>query len=311
MNDKKLLTRVRTYATSANLGPGFDCAGIALDIYNECEVYSGNSKNSRISLKGRNAHGIVEDGNNLIFKTIRKVLEKKYGACYGKYEKPVEIVCEINVPVERGLGGSSTAVVAGLLIANKIYSLNLSDTELLNIGLDIEPHPDNIAPCIAGGLVISYRLKSGNYSFEKIKIKENFKILLMIPGFKVNTSEARKLIPDLIPKEDAISNIANFAMLINCFKEGNMENAANFIRDKIHQPFRKNIYPHSFNLVEELNNDYEIPAAISGSGPAVLAFIPESRFSAFSADVLDALKKKYQNFEFKLTAIRNKGSYCF
>lgn len=311
MNDKKLLTRVRTYATSANLGPGFDCAGIALNIYNECAVYSNGSKNNRISLQGKNVQGIAEDDSNLIFKTIRKVLERKYGASYERYEKPVEIICKINVPVERGLGSSSTAVVAGLLVANEIYDLNLSNTELLNIGLDIEPHPDNIAPCIAGGLVISYKTKSGNYSFEKIKIKKNFKVLLMIPGFKVNTCEARKLIPELIPKKDAISNIANFAILINCLKEGNIENAFNFIQDQMHQPFRKDIYVDSFNLVEELNDCYEIPAAISGSGPTVLAFIPNNKLTVFMSSHLDKLKNKYQNFQFKLTTVRNEGSYCF
>jgi len=311
MNSGKLLTRVRTYATSANLGPGFDCVGLALDISNDCEVYSGNSKNSIVLLKGQNIQGIAKDCNNLIFKTIKKVLQKKYGACYEQYERPVKIVCEINVPVERGLGSSSTAVVAGLLIANKIYDLNLSNAELLNIGLQLEPHPDNIAPCLAGGLVISYRLKSGDYSFEKINIKENFKIMLMIPDFKVNTHEARKLIPDLIPKEDAISNIANFAMLINCFKEGNMESATSFIRDRIHQPFRRNVYPDSLNLVDELNNDYEIPAAISGSGPAALAFIPENKFESFLSGSMTILKKKYTNFEFKLATVSNKGSYCY
>jgi len=311
MNDRKLLTRVRTYATSANLGPGFDCVGMALDIYNDCEVYSNDSKSSLISLKGQNIHGIAKDANNLIFRTIRKVLEMKYGTSYEQYEKSIEIACEINVPVERGLGSSSTAVVAGLLIANKIYSLSLSNTELLNIGLQIEPHPDNIAPCLAGGLVISYRLRSGNYSYEKISIKENFKILLMIPDFNVNTHEARKLIPDLISKEDAVSNIANFAMLINCFKEGNIESATNFIRDKMHQPFRRNVYPDSLSLVEELNDCYEVPAAISGSGPAVLAFIPNTKSESFLAGPMAILKKKYSNFEFKLTTLSKKGSYCY
>lgn len=311
MDDKKLLTRVRTCATSANLGPGFDCAGIALNIYNDLEVYANNSKKSCVSLKGQNISGIAKDENNLICRTIKKALEKKFGASFEDYQKPIEIICEINVPVERGLGSSSTAVAAGLLIANKIYDLNFSITELLNIGLEIEPHPDNIAPCLAGGLVISYKSKSGSYNFEKIAVKENFRILLMIPDYKVNTNGARKLIPDTIPKEDAILNIANFAMLISRLKDGNLENATDFIRDRIHQPYRKNVYPDSLSLVEELNNSFEIPAAISGSGPTALAFIPESRFEYFNAEVIGILKSKYPDFAFRLTAISNKGSYCY
>ena len=309
MSSKKLLTKVRAFATSANLGPGFDCAGLALDIYNDFEVYENDSNESCVFSIGKDIQGIPKDENNLICITIRKVLEKKFGSDFINYQKPIEVICKINIPIERGLGSSSTAVVAGLLIANKIYDLNLDILELLNIGLEIEPHPDNIAPCLAGGFVISYKSKNGSYKFEKINIIENFKILLVIPDFKINTNSARKLIPDLIPKEDAILNIANFAILVSRLKDGNLENTADFIRDKMHQPYRKDVYPDSLNVVEELNNNFGIPAAISGSGPTALAFISESRFKIFGKKILPNLKVKYSKFKFKFTEISNKGSY--
>jgi homoserine kinase len=311
MDKKNLITSVRTYATSANLGPGFDCAGIALDIYNDCRVYENNSKNSCVSIKGPEIYGISKDEDNLICRTIEKVLIKKYGQFYEKYKKPIEIECEINVPVERGLGSSSTAVVAGLLIANRIYGLDYDLTELLNIGLEIESHPDNIAPCLSGGLVVSYKSRSGSYCFEKIRIMENFRIMLMIPDYKVNTNSARKLIPEFISKEDAILNIANFAMLINRLKDGNLENAADFIRDRMHQPYRKDVYPDSMELVDELNNRFGMPAAISGSGPTVLAFIPEEKFEEFNSGIFPDLQCKYQKFQFQFTSINNSGSYSY
>lgn len=310
MNDKELLTRVRTYATSANLGPGFDCAGLALNIYNDCEVYDRDSGNNCVTIKGYANPGIAKDESNLICKTIKKALQKKYGQFYEKHRKSIEIVCEINVPVERGLGSSSTAVVAGLLIANKIYGLGFDLIELLNIGLELEPHPDNIAPCLSGGLAISYKSRSGIYGFEKVSIKENFRIMLMIPDHKVNTNEARKLIPGLIPKEDAISNIANFAMLINRLKDGNLENAVDFIRDSMHQNYRKKVYPDSMEIVEELNNKFDIPAAISGSGPTVLAFISEKKFEDFNNGISTDLKNKYGSFKLQFTTITQSGSYC-
>jgi homoserine kinase len=311
MDKMNLLTKVRTYATSANLGPGFDCAGLALDIYNDCEVYENNSRNSCVSIKGLENPGIAKDENNLICRTIKKALQKKYGNVYEKYQKSIEIVCEIKVPVERGLGSSSTAVVAGLLIANKLYELDFTLTELLNIGLEIEPHPDNLSPCLSGGLAISYKSRSGSYSFEKINIMENFRILLMIPDHKVNTNAARKLIPEFILKEDAILNIANFAMLINRLKDGNLENAVDFIRDRIHQPYRKDVYPDSMEIVEELNNKFGVLAAISGSGPTVLAFIPEKRFEGFNSVIVPELQKKYFKFKFQFTVINNSGSYTY
>jgi len=311
MDKKNLLTRVRTYATSANLGPGFDCAGLALDIYNDCEVYENNSKNSCFSIKGLENQGIAKDENNLICRTIKKTLQKKYGQFYEKHQRSIEIVCEINVPVERGLGSSSTAVVAGLLIANKIYELDFTLTELLNIGLEIEPHPDNIAPCLSGGLAISYKSRSGSYCFEKINIMENFRIMLMIPDYKVNTNAARKLIPEFISKEDAILNIANFAMLINRLKDGNLENAVDFIRDRIHQPYRKDVYPDSMEIVEELNNRFGMLAAISGSGPTVLAFVPEKIFEEFNSSIVLELQNKYCRFKLQFTSINNSGSCSY
>jgi len=310
MNKKKLLTKVRTYATSANLGPGFDCAGLALNIYNDCEIYENNSKNSCVSIKGLENQGIAKDENNLICRTIKKTLQRKYGQFYEKYQRSIEIVCDINVPVERGLGSSSTAVVAGLLIANKIYELDFNLMELLNIGLEIEPHPDNIASCLSGGLVISYKSKSGSYCFEKVSINENFRIMLMIPDYKVNTNEARKLIPEFISREDAILNIANFAMLINRLKDGNLENAADFIRDRMHQPYRKDVYPDSMEIVEELNNRFDILAAISGSGPTVLAFIPEKKFEGFNSGIVPDFQNKYPGFKLKFTTITHSGSYA-
>lgn len=310
MNKKNLLTKVRTYATSANLGPGFDCAGLALNIYNDCEAYENNSKNSCVSIKGQENQGIAKDEDNLICRTIKKTLQKKYGQFYEKYQRAIEIVCEINVPVERGLGSSSTAVVAGLLIANKIYKLDFGLIELLNIGLEIEPHPDNIAPCLSGGLVISYKSKSGIYCFEKVSIKENFRIMLMIPDYKVNTNKARKLIPEFFSKEDAILNIANFAMFINRLKDGNLENAVDFMRDRMHQPYRKDVYPDSMEIVEELNSKFDIPAAISGSGPTVLAFITDKKFEEFNSSIAADFQNKYGSFKLQFTTITHSGSYC-
>ena len=311
MDKNNLLARARTYATSANLGPGFDCAGIALNIFNDFEVYENNLKNSCVSIKGIQIPGIAKGESNLILRTIKKALQKKYGQSYEKYQKSIDILCEINVPVERGLGSSSTAVAAGLLIANSIYGLDFTLTELLNIGLEIESHPDNISPCLCGGLAISYKSRSGSYCFEKVVIKENFSFMLMIPDYKVNTNSARKLIPEFISKEDAVLNIANFAMLINRLKDGNLENAADFIRDRIHQPYRKDVYPDSMDIVEELNNRFGMLAAISGSCPAVLAFIPEQKFESFNSAVVPELQNKYSRFQIQFTTINNSGSYTY
>jgi len=309
MKLKKLITRVRTFATSANLGPGYDCAGMALDIYNDHEVYESHDGKNRVFINGDDNYGIANDENNLICRSIRKAYEKKTGKRFESLNMGFEIICNIEVPVERGLGSSSTAVVAGLLIANKVFNLDLSQRDFLNIGMEIEPHPDNLAPCISGGLVICFRDRGNNFDFKRIKIKDNFKVLLMIPDFKVNTNEARKLIPDSFPKEDSIANISNFALLLNSFISGDFTGMTDFINDRLHQPYRKNVYPDSMLLVDELNNKYGLPSAISGSGPTVFAIIPDDKVNEANDIVEEVLKKQFPRFKFKMTAVSSKGSY--
>ncbi len=311
MNENKVITKVRTFATAANLGPGYDCAGMALDLYNEHEVYENPDGKDCVFIEGNDRHKIATDGNNLICRTIRKTYEIKTGKKFEDLKKNFRIVTHIGVPVERGLGSSSTAVVAGLLIADKIFNFNLSQRELLNIGLEIESHPDNLAPCISGGLVICYRNRENEIDFKRIETCGKFKILLIIPNHKVNTNEARKLIPDFFPKEDVITNISNFALLVDSFVTGDFKNAPDFINDRLHQPYRKTVYPDSMMIVEELNERISLPAAIGGSGPTVFAIIPGNRMEDAKEYVEGILKLKYPEFEYKFTSISNKGSYCY
>ena len=311
MNENRIITRVRTFATSANLGPGYDCAGMALDLYNDHEVYENPAGHDCVFIAGNEEHKITTDDNNLICRTIKKTYEIKTGKNFEDLGKSFKIICRIGVPVERGLGSSSTAVVAGLLIADKIFGFGLSQKELLNIGLKIESHPDNLAPCISGGLVVCYRNRKDEVDFKKIEIKKSFKILLIIPNYKVNTIEARKLIPDFFPRGDVIANIANFALLINSFVTGDFKDAADFINDKLHQPYRKEVYPDSMMIVQELNERMGLPAAIGGSGPTVFAIISENRLEDARIYVEETLKVKYPAFDFRITSISDKGSYCY
>jgi homoserine kinase len=311
MNENKMITRVRTFATVANLGPGFDCAGMALDLYNDHEVYENQDGKDCVFIEGNDRHRIATDGNNLICRTIRKTYEIKTGKKFEDLKKNFRIITHIGVPVERGLGSSSTAVVAGLLIADRVFGFGMTRKELLNAGLEIESHPDNIAPCISGGLVVCYRDRNNEIGFKKIRTGNNFKILLIIPDYKVNTNEARKLVPDSFPREDVIANISNFALLINSFASGDFTDASDFINDRIHQPYRKAVYPDSISLVEELNETAGLPAAIGGSGPTVFAIIPENKMKEANIYVEETLKKKYPEFDYIFTSISSKGSYCY
>lgn len=311
VNNLKLLATVRTSASSGNLGPGYDIAGLALDIYNEHLVYESETGDYFIKIKSRRRSNLPTDSSNLIVETIKKVL-KKFSFKINKdkklfeIEKPLKIICKIGIPIQRGLGSSSSAIVAGLLIANKVYNLDLTEQDLFNIGLEIEGHPDGIAASLAGGLVICYRNKS--FGFKKINLNQNYKILLMIPDLKVSTREARKLIPSKIPVEDCVYNITNFCLLVNSLKEGNLEKAIIFMGDRLHQNYRRKMYPLSMELIDDLNGKWGIPATISGAGPTVIGIMDDiisEKYRSLKGDIIG----NYPDFKPVITSINNKGSY--
>ena len=247
--------------------------------------------------------GIPLDSSNLIFQAVKALLSKYSIA----EERPLKVINHIGVPVGKGLGSSATAVVAGLLATNKIYGLGLDTADLVCAGLQIEPHPDNIAPCLAGGLIICY--EDGCCSYKKIEIEKDYKVMLLIPDFHINTHEARKLIPDKIPLKDAIFNISNFALLIKSLQEADLDGAAVFIRDKVHQPYRRGLYKKSMQLVDVLNEKYKIPSAISGSGPSVFSIMDKSRYEKYFEEIKINLLKEYSDFKIIITGTNNKGSW--
>ncbi len=206
----------------------------------------------------------------------------------------------------KGLGSSATAVAAGLLAANKIYGLGLDTRQLICRGLEIEPHPDNIAPCLAGGLVVCY--ENGYCSYEKITLEADYIVMVLVPQGHVNTNEARKLIPQEIPLKDAIFNVSHFALLLRSLQEADLDGAAVFIRDRIHQPYRRSVYGPSMEIVDIFNEKYAIPSAVSGSGPAVFSLMDQNRYDQYFPEIKSTLQRQYPDFKIILTKINNQGS---
>jgi homoserine kinase len=311
---------VRTCATSANLGPGYDIAALALDIYNEYRVYAGKSNgtgnNSRYSIRFTGPYASVLDKE----KSSSKLLQRAIKITLGKFpdrikdkEKNLEdkdyfdIEVIANIPPGKGLGSSASAVVAGILIANKVYGLDLNKRQLFQTAIGIESSPDNSAAALSGGLAIVYRSKEG-LLFEKVRLSKEFIILLMVPPSETGTDTARKLIPKKVPIEDAIENISNFSLLVKSLEEENLDDATIFIRDNLHQKYRKDLYPQSAGLVADLIDNWQIPAAISGSGPSVIAIMDRDRFKEYKSK-RGKMTGKYLAFKSIITSISDRGSY--
>ena len=311
-NNSKPLTIIRASAASGNLGPGFDVAGLSLKLFNEFRVYMSDSNDYTLRFEGEFAGCIRTDHNNLVIKAIRIALNKYLKKINDKVpvstiEKPLKIIGKINIPVSKGFSSSASAIVSGLMMANKIYDLNMQERELFLCGLELENHPDGLAACLAGGLVICYR-KEGIYHYKKIEIRSDLKILLMIPGYEVNTKIARKLIPTKIPIENCINNLSNFFLLIESLKQGNLGETTYFIKDYLHQNYRKKLYTPSLKLVEDLNNKWRIPAAISGAGSAVIGIMDKEIFERYNRSK-ESILEKYPDFKLIITSVNNKGSY--
>ena len=208
------MIRVIVPATSANLGPGFDSLGISLSIYNEYEF----------SLKDENGlffEGVEEEfqnEDNIIYMAIKKVFDK-----YNFKFKGLGIkIIRQDIPISRGLGSSSSCIVAGLIGAFALMGKEINKDEILSLAVDIEGHPDNVCPAIFGGLVSTVMAENNKPLYNCIEIKEGIKFIALIPRFKLSTEKARAILPKEIPFKDCIYNIGRAALLISAFSNGNM-----------------------------------------------------------------------------------------
>ena len=252
------MIKIKVPATTANIGPGFDCLGMAFNIYNE--YYVEKSKDFFIDTD-------VEEfatKKNLFNVAFTKTMEllKKSGSFHLRYN--------YNVPISRGLGSSANIIVAGCMAANILYGNNkLSSNDIFQIATKIEGHPDNVAPAIFHGLTAATKLKNGAYHYKKWKVSNKFNFYVLIPDFKTSTEMARKLLPTTYKRSEAVQNISNAIFTCVSLASGDFETLKSTSIDYIHEPYRMKLikdYKSIKKIVEELNSIL----LISGSGPTLL-----------------------------------------
>jgi len=273
---------VHVPATTANLGPGFDCLALALDLWNEVTVsFSGQRLN--IDVKGEGVGILAQDETNLIFQAFT-LAARKYGA---EVPKGVSIVCRNRIPISSGLGSSSSAIITGLLAARSLFSLNMSDQHLLETGLELEEHADNIAACLSGGLVIV--IQDGEALITQ-KIKTNHLLAtIALPQVQLSTRQARKVLPDQYTRQDLVFNISRTAALIDALLSGDLSYLNIFMQDRIHQPYRLGLIPGAQAALDAAYAAGALGAALSGAGPALIAFHQRQ-----NASIAQAMKKVFE-----------------
>jgi homoserine kinase len=250
---------VRVPASSANLGPGYDVMAAALDLFLELEVEeTGEYSFDPAGLD------VPTGRDNLIVRAFES-LHSADGIAFRLKQ---------TIPLGRGLGSSAAAIVAGLVAADHLYELALSDKELLALGHEIEGHPDNVAAAIFGGIVICDPIpEGGKPDCSRFPPPDGLEGVLVIPNAEeVATEQAREAIPKQIPLGDALGNIFSAARLTLGLYRGDLSLIAASLNDKIHQARRRDLYPRSMELVEKAPELGALGATISGAGPTVLVW---------------------------------------
>jgi len=253
-------------ATTANLGPGFDSFGFALDVWNRVTVSRADKFSMTIS--GEGADRLQADENNMIVKMTKKAMET-----LGQEMPPLKFECQITVPPTRGMGSSSSALVAGLAaglaLGGKDMSTPATKKLLLQLAAGEEGHADNVAPAIYGGFQIAF-LSKGNWITQRVSIPDGLQCVLFIPDGEMSTTEARAVLPESLPYSDAIFNISRAAMLVNCFATAQFNPLRYAMEDRLHQQYRSHMFPFTPFIKCALEAGAH-GAFLSGAGPTILA----------------------------------------
>lgn len=249
-------------ATSANLGPGFDCMGLALNLYNR---FTFEETEKGIVVEGTEKN--IEDEDNLIYISMKKCFEK-----IGYEPSGIKITSDTEVPVSRGLGSSATCIVAGIIGANEMTGRKLSKQDILELATELEGHPDNIAPALLGGCVTSV-YEDGKVYSSKIKVKPGLKFYALIPNFKLSTQKARGILPKVVSFEDAVYNVGRVALMTSALVNGDFEMLKVAGKDRLHQQYRGKLIEGYDSIIEESERAGAYGAFLSGAGPTILVAV--------------------------------------
>jgi homoserine kinase len=262
---------IRIPATSANLGPGFDSLGLAMDLWNEAVITLAIEYSVQVNGEGRERLSLGE--NNLIVRTAQQFAEH-----VGKRLPPFHLDCVNRIPLSSGLGSSAAAKLTGLLGANALLGKPLSRHEILDLATELEGHADNVAPALLGGLVVS-TVEDGRVFAHRINLEATndspIHITVVLPDFHLSTQQARLALPEQVTLRDAVHNISRTVMVTEAFRTGDLDLLSQAMTDTLHQPYRLGLIPGGGEAMQAARESGAAAAAISGAGPSIIAFSSE------------------------------------
>jgi homoserine kinase len=293
------MIKLRVPATSANLGPGFDCLGLALNIWNEVSFEPAEKLSYHVT--GEGAEKLNKGTKNLLTKAFTLM----YEVC-GRDMRGASIEAKNEILMSSGLGSSAAAIVAGLFGANKMLGVPMGENELLKLATDMEGHPDNVAPALLGGLVVS-TVSDHEIITRRYEIPE-FTIVIVKPNLEWLTKTARAVLPKSVSRADSIYNIGRTALVVDALRNGDLDLLQKVMDDRIHQPYRLKHISGGMSAYKKAKQFGA--AALSGAGPSIITFVPPENAEQAKSEIQSVFEERGIETRGIITTPGSKGVHC-
>ncbi len=280
---------VKVPATTANIGPGFDCLGMALPVYNIVTIEETVLPKSGIEIvvfsedEDFNSMSIPTDNSNIAYKAV-EMLYNSVGQTPGE----LKITIKSSIPLARGLGSSASVIVGALMAANELLGSPADEAALLSLATEVEGHPDNITPAIIGGLVVVSQEEDDSIIYRKLSWPKDWYLTVCVPDIELSTDISRSVIPECIPLKDVEFNLRRVGMFIHAVDTHDEDLIKLALQDKIHHPYRQKIVPGFVEIKEALKYEPNLLGCVlSGAGPSILVITNNNK--------TEIIKEKIQN----------------
>lgn len=280
---------VQVPASTANIGAGFDSIGLAIDLWNQA-TFELTESGYHVKAEGESADQVPKDEQNYILQSFFDL----YRHLGEKIPHGVNLRCINRIPLASGLGSSTAALLTGLLAANALLGSPLDKFDLLNLATSMEGHPDNVSPALFGGLTLGALKDDAGVLMHQYFIPI-MPILIVLPDVELLTKDSRAILPEFVPREDAIFNHSRTPFIIEALRSGNHGLLAEATRDRLHQPYRFPLIPGSRAALERAREAGALAVTLSGAGPGLFVFpgqnrqiIAKAMIEAFADEGIDA-----------------------
>ncbi len=284
---------VKVPATTANVGPGFDCFGMALSMYNvvtlEETVYPTKGLEINIlsdSKDDLSAITIPTDKSNIVYKAVELLYNYT-----GQVPPALRINIKSNIPIAKGLGSSASVIVGGVIAANKLLGDPADEDALLSIANEVEGHPDNTTPAMLGGFVLSSAEEDGSIIHRKIEWPDDWKLTVCIPDYELATQISRSVLPEKVDLQDALYNAKRCALFVQALHTKDSDLLKVALYDKLHQPYRTRLVPGFDEITTNLKEIDVLGTVLSGAGPSILVISENSKVD----DVKNTVKSTWES----------------